>query len=188
MEFRLTYRGPLKSTADVAAKQELRRHFHPQIKFLWEQLLKSRKDGTWNPLKFATDSEVGLLEHVGPFTFAPLVSQVRGWNAITELEILFLRPTPAGALLKHGGDLDNRIKVLLDGLRRPNNEAEMPRGDQPRDGEDPFHCLLQDDALVTGISVFTDQLLGPVRPDYVELIVQARIRCTRRSMFNDVIC
>jgi hypothetical protein len=44
--------------------------------------------------------------------------------------------------------IDNRLKTLLDALRMPNTaeaqQAKIDRGD-----DDPIHCLLQDDALVT---------------------------------------
>lgn len=37
---------------------------------------------------------------------------------------------------------------------------ELPDGDEPQDGEDPFFCLLKDDALVTRLAVDTDTLLA----------------------------
>ena len=37
MEFTLFYRGPLKANRGSKEKQELRRHFHSQLKVLWQQ-------------------------------------------------------------------------------------------------------------------------------------------------------
>ncbi|MFO1171900.1 MAG: hypothetical protein U1E49_13160 [Hyphomicrobiaceae bacterium] len=189
MEFRLTYKGPLntQATSTKEGKQKLRRSFHPQIADLWQSIMESR-GSTWNPLKFAeNEGDVGLLEQCGPFVFAPLVSQRYGWHAVAELDILFLRPSRPGALIRHGGDLDNRVKVLLDGLRQPRNADELPAGDTPSAGEEPFHCLLQDDALVTSLRVVADQLLNPPNPHWVEIVIAAKVRTTRRSMYNDVI-
>jgi hypothetical protein len=146
------------------------------------------RETTWTPLKFPErHGQVGILEKRGAFVFAPLVSQAEGWEAVVELEILFLRPSKPGELIRHGGDLDNRIKVLFDGLRMPQNDCEIPSGDKPITGEVPFYCLLQDDALITSFSVKTAQLLAPQSPDHVELIISANVRATRRSMYNSVI-
>ena len=43
----------------------------------------------------------------------------------------------------------------------PKNEGELPRGDAPGSGDDPFFCLLEDDALITKVSVDTHRLLEP---------------------------
>lgn len=40
--------------------------------------------------------------------------------------------------LKLPGDIDNRIKTLLDALRKPKDISELPKVDLPGDGEDPF--------------------------------------------------
>ncbi|HZO42622.1 MAG TPA: hypothetical protein VFE97_25630 [Methylomirabilota bacterium] len=54
---------------------------------------------------------------LGEFWFVPLISQRAG--LIVELDVLFLRPQLPGAVVSSGGDLDNRIKTLLDALRIP---------------------------------------------------------------------
>jgi|SRR5215471_17213083 len=53
-------------------------------------------------------------------------------------------------------DLDNRIKTLVDTLRRPRNVAELRGSESLGDCEDPFYCLLEDDNLVTQLKVGTD--------------------------------
>ena len=189
MRFRLTYRGPLKPqmSGDKIGKQNLRRHFHPQIKSLWETIMVAR-GSSWNPLKVPNNpGEVGICQSMSSFLFAPLVSQAEGWNAIAQLDVLFLRPSRPGEPIKHGGDLDNRIKVLFDGLRMPRNLDEVPTSDQPGPGETPFHCLLQDDSLITAFSVTSDQLLNPPDPDHVELIISVNVQTTRRTLYNDII-
>ena len=78
-----------------------------------------------------------------------------------EIEILFLRRDhPGHGLIRSGGDIDNRIKVPFDALRMPQSCDELSGG-PPQSGEDPFYCLLQDDRLITAVSVTTDRLLEP---------------------------
>lgn len=74
------------------------------------------------------------------------------------LDILFLRKQGAGALIAEGGDLDNRIKTLFDGLRVPKpDEISQPPSQQ--EAEELTFCLLEDDALITDFSVRADRLL-----------------------------
>ena len=92
-----------------------------------------------------------------------------------ELDILFLRKSPPGGIIKTGGDIDNRLKTLFDGLRRPSDGNEIPTGDKPGPNESPFHVLLSDDALITKISVSTDQFFEAKDPDEVMLIIQVTV-------------
>jgi hypothetical protein len=76
------------------------------------------------------------------------------------LDILFLRHDPPGSVV-HAGDLDNRIKTLIDALRKPQGAIELRGNETPTDDEDPFFCLLEDDKLVTGLTVESDRYLEP---------------------------
>ena len=74
--------------------------------------------------------------------------------------------------LTKGGDLDNRLKTLLDALRAPNDPQELPAGASPQSDEDPFYCLLEDDKLIIGLSVTNDRLLRPTaNPKHVVLLI-----------------
>jgi len=88
-----------------------------------------------------------------------LVRQALSLNCA--IDVLFLRPTRPGGILR-SGDIDNRIKTLFDALRLPKNQDELGGFVVPEHDEDPFFCLLEDDALVTHLSVETDALLQPV--------------------------
>jgi hypothetical protein len=57
------------------------------------------------------------------------------------------------------GDLDNRLKTLLDALSVPNQDQVIP--DPTID--DPIHCLLEDDSLVSGLEIETRRLLTAAR-------------------------
>ena len=108
--------------------------------------------------------------------FVPLVSKAGGF--LCSLDILFLRRHKAGSLIANGGDIDNRIKVLFDGLRMPSDDSELA-GFEIEPDEDPFYCLLEDDNLITRVSVETDRWLLPLErgnhEDDVFLVIHATI-------------
>ena len=85
---------------------------------------------------------------------------------------------------------DNRIKTLIDCLRKPENANELRGNETPRTGEDPFFCLLEDDRLVSHFAVETDMLLDeefPERSDdksMVRLIITVELRPYLPTYFN----
>jgi hypothetical protein len=85
------------------------------------------------------------------------------------------------------GDIDNRVKTVIDCLRQPRNQLEVPN--DPRDGEDPFFCLLEDDKQVHRLMVETDTLLDPQTEDSadqrkVKLVVTVELRPYYVTMFD----
>jgi hypothetical protein len=82
-----------------------------------------------------------------------------------------------GNLIRSGGDNRQRIKVLFDGLRLPQECGEVA-GASPEQGEDPFFCLFQDDSLITEVHVTTDRLLtridGAERQHDVHLVIHVK--------------
>jgi hypothetical protein len=96
-----------------------------------------------------------------------------------------------GSLLKkkrdeYGGDLDNRLKIFFDALRMSRETQEIPDGSYPADGESPFYCLLEDDALITKFQVESDTLLGEAQtnPKHVRLIAQVSLRAVTATVEN----
>jgi hypothetical protein len=87
--------------------------------------------------------------------FVPLVDNRHAMAC--SLNILFLRRDQPGNLIVSGGDLDNRLKVLLDALRLPQNCDEV----LPPLQDDPLYVLMEDDRLVVDLRVTTDRLLTP---------------------------
>jgi hypothetical protein len=117
---------------------------------------------------------------LGPFTFEALVAEEH-WRTC-HLDILLLRrAAPGGVFI--GGDIDNRIKTLLDGLRSPHQLTELPPGDTPKEDENPFYVLLDDDKLVSGFNVRTDRLLSPISAyegsDYARLVMDVSVQVSR---------
>lgn len=188
MRFRLVYEGelranqrdPLGNQTDRLAehKQAIRKVFHRQLKHLWEtdwflsthrvypkdfgmDRIVADSAARWGA---PPDKMVPLLDVVAHkyrengYRFVPLVQ--KDWRLMCSLQILFLRHDPPGSVV-HAGDLDNRIKTLIDALRKPDNANELRGNETPVEGEDPFFCLLEDDKLVTGLAVESDRFLMP---------------------------
>ena len=173
MEFTLTYRGPLRANAKPADKHAIRRHFHPQLKRLWEQLpLNGYRRFLEEP---TPEFDVSIIETAHGFRFAPLVSAKI--HFVASLDVLLLRPEEPGHLLAHAGDLDNRIKTLLDALKVPHESTALPALAKPADDENPFFCLLQDDALIVNLAIRTDRWLEPDL-DRAEVLALLHVRTT----------
>jgi hypothetical protein len=92
----------------------------------------------------------------GPFRFVPLVREEL--QLLTSIEVLFLRADKPGTVLS-AGDIDGRIKTLFDALQIPKDEQVAKS--TPDADEDPFYVLVEDDSLITHLSVETDRLLEP---------------------------
>lgn len=181
MDFRLTYRGKLRGDGLVSEKQSVRRALHPQLRTLWGQFpLNDYHDALPGGANAPTDSPFG--RSVGAFIFRPLVNPE--YFLVAELDIVFLRPDPPGLVVK-SGDIDGRMKTLFDALRMPQNVQELPANDKPSAGEQPFCVLLQDDSLISKLTVTTDRLLEPVTHQLeVSLLIHVRLRGTRTTMDN----
>jgi hypothetical protein len=149
---------------------------HPQIKALWQY--RPLNDCMAWMRERCPSGDIAIWERANEVLFSPLISKRN--NLACELSITFLRQQAAGQLLGEGGDIDNRVKTLLDALRKPSNgEARQANVEALADGE-PIHCLLQDDALVTKIEIETDRLLRPAANEFDLLaIIQVNVLVTR---------
>ncbi len=158
MQFTLFYKGPLKSNGSSKDKHALRRSFHPQLKELWNQ----------EPLCHFRDW-YNASTPVNGFNFVPLVRE--DLHLVAQLHITLLRPERPGSIITSGGDIDNRLKTLLDSLKVPEHGA-LPTDAKPTSDEDPFFCLLEDDNLIADLRIATTQLLDPSaeKKDVVVLI------------------
>jgi hypothetical protein len=181
MEFTLVYQGILKTNGNAKQKQKIRRTFHSQLKRLWQYPpLDTMQDMLQeNPPK----KNSSILKSIGQFQYAPLINNKLG--NVAELEIIFLRPSPPGSVIIQGGDIDNRLKTLFDALRMPQVPAEIPAGDLPDENEKPFFCLLEDDVLITRVSVETDRLLESEEPpSHVHLVIRVKTKGLVATWFN----
>lgn len=192
-------------------KHDIRRAFHAQLKYLWEThpVLKSRGVPTGFPegnvffpktltqaaAEIANESNaksVSLkkilqsLYRQNDFEFVPLVNSVL--NLHCDLDVLFLRRDPPGSVIK-AGDLDNRLKTLIDALRKPKYPTEFAQIGKPNEGETPFYCLLEDDEMVSSFSVTSDALLDPHSEDEndarrARVVITAKISSYKTNLFN----
>ena len=214
MRFRLIYEGdlkpsqldPLTGNPDKLAghKQTIRKAFHGQIKRLWttNRFLSEhtvypgdfnpvspaepdRDGGEWGGARIPLADAVAADYHEYGYIFIPLV--LERWSLRCAINVLLLRQDFPGSGVIAAGDLDNRIKTLIDGLRRPKNGVELREHPQPADGETPFYCLLEDDSQITELTVETDTLLDvPEGADqrYAKAIVTVEIQPYNVTMFN----
>ena len=199
LEFRLTYEGPLLaitgSNTRIEHKHDIRKVFHPQLKRLWEvvphlnypQRAISPGGVLVNGPSLPPPPRSEQLAAKYPFNgfnFVPLVTEEL--SLICGIEILFLRPDYPGAVVS-SGDIDNRLKTLFDAIQMP--EIGQLKADWlPTEDEKPFYVLLEDDKLISRLSVETDTLLQPIgdQPNKSDarLIITVKLRPARLSWEN----
>jgi hypothetical protein len=209
MKFTLTYDGPLPSTGNGSKKTEskwkLRKFFHPQLEELWatHPAVRDMREGFY----FRTDrdgismtyshhdfdnlhprvrtpqpGDVDLCAPIqkGNRLFKPLVRN--SFAVSCTLKILFLRKEMPGKVYQ-GGDLDNRLKTLLDALSVPAHREQIMNDPSI---DDPILCLVEDDALITGLSINTDRLLSRpnAHPSDVRMDIEVDVRVTDARPYN----
>ncbi|MBZ5580953.1 MAG: hypothetical protein LAQ30_01885 [Acidobacteriia bacterium] len=168
MEFRLIYRGALPAETNkprTKSKREIRSQIHPQLKELWNShpALKVDRGNVYpggRPFSEYFGDKYKVVSggnHI--HRFVPLITRENYHGC--SLKILFLRRDMPGGIVKHGGDIDNRLKVLFDALRMPRETQEVEDFPQPAD-ENPCFCLLADDQYIDEVAITTDRLLSPV--------------------------
>lgn len=169
MEFHLIYAGNLIRSANKNRsweKHAIRRHFHAQLKRLWEihpalsfygnKTVETDRNG--DPMKprpfLEIVAETYSRANIG---MIPIATSANG--LVCSLEILLLRGSRPGTIVRGGGDIDNQIKTLVDSLRIPENGDEMRLKPEEEPTPNPLFCLLEDDKLITTLKVKTDRLL-----------------------------
>ena len=184
MEFTLVYRGLLKANGKPEHKQDLRRVFHVQLKELSKHPSLQNDASPDEIVTYGYDEKsIYTFTQLGKFRFASLVNQRS--HLVAELNINMLRPEAPGMIITKGGDIDNRLKTLLDSLRAPKELQELPKDDSPKNDEDPYFCLLEDDNLITKLSVVTDRLLEPYENcSEVQLMIHVTIKPTKLTYRN----
>ena len=204
MRFTLYYRGPLESGSNPGKgkhKHEVRLALMPQLTDLWRRppftdlRETSEKKGclTYLGQRMLTLCECtgkkydkncsGVVKEMADsdnklWRFTSIVSGLH-YDLTADLDILFLRPEEPG--IAKDGDIDNRLKILLDALCIP---RKIPPDIEPPQEGAPIPCLLADDSLITGISVKTDRLLGENPDKHVLLIMRVKVSSAYMMMSN----
>ena len=155
MKFTIRYDGELHSTNGGSYNDRtkrlpeiwnIRRAVHSQLALLWTRPI----------LQHCVRMNEFRARLIKGHPVIPLVNA----DAIlfAHVDIQMLREDNAGNIVDNKGDLDNRLKTLLDGLRGP---VENDKGVLPTDLPSPLYCLLEDDYLISEISIKTAPLLIP---------------------------
>lgn len=186
MKFKLLYFGELRVNPKKRSQHitNIRMQFHPQLKKLvenspWNNLQKyMMPNPTKNPIS---------TRHIGGIDWNPIITP--NLKLLAELDILLLHPEIVGLART---DVDNRMKTLLDALRSPQNEHEI--GENTPKNMGPIYTLLDDDHLVTKISVNTSHLLTPELfnipmhaedgEDKVFMVVDVNVRVAEGNLEN----
>lgn len=202
-------------------QHDIRRRFHRQLKYLWQtnpilkQLAYCRACGiNHNPISMRSPSGLGecklepIQKHIEEqipkvpdehgYQFIPIM--MPNFNLLCSLDVLILRRDPPGSVLDQDtGDLDNRVKMLIDALKTPQRTDQLgdygkqndKRPTGPTANETPyFYTLMCDDKQVSGLTVTTDTLLRepktPVDSDdkIVKSIISVEIKPYNPTFFN----
>jgi hypothetical protein len=203
LEFRLTYDGPLLASnaardtrpARKEHKHKIRKRFHSQLKTLWSatpHLQTGHGIGEhiiWGAtgvrsLRYDAETLSNRYNKYG-WNFVPLVTEELRLSCW--VDILFLRMQPPGSLFSMKGDIDNRLKTLLDCLQIPDANQNYQSA-TPEDHERPFFCLLENDRMISKISVETDALLEDLKENqdenYSRLVITVRLRPYEMTFLN----
>lgn len=203
MRFTLTYDGELGSDRGPAQKWSIRKQISPQLEELWRisPALQDVQRRRWIPesdpyslfeVHHMADDKRAFTQAPGKGSIdlcAPIVKGGRQfWPLVRNslalrcgLKITFMRKEEPGKVYQ-GGDLDNRIKTLFDALSVPNVDQVVED-----DGiGDPIHCLIEDDALISGITIETHRLLASpsMSPHTVHLLIEVDVRVVRPRVYN----
>lgn len=205
MKFTLTFDGKLKSNANTKEKWDIRNQISPQLQELWEthpvliQTIKQKyvsagreiitdvhhsvSDLYPKPFPHGIAGAFNLCETIskGGRDFMPLIRNSLALRC--GLNITFLRKEEPGHIRNPQGDLDNRMKTLLDALSMPQHPEQI----LPSEKTGPLvYSLLEDDSLLSGLNIETGRLL--TRPNSpkteVRLIIEVDVRVAEARMYN----
>jgi hypothetical protein len=195
------------------AKWDIRKAIHPQLKDLWmsHPALRDVEENRHFPKRGGATLTQVHHRFPGPVLNHPKILNTPGMNELLDLcepiekrgeknnawfrplvrenhalhcglEILFLRKEQPGKVYQ-GGDLDGRIKTILDALTMPQH-VEQVLGNSTK--TDPIYCLLEDDSLVSGVNVESERLLtDQAHPqDFVRLVIEVDVRVRQATIYN----
>lgn len=115
--------------------------------------------------------------------FLPLVRD--SFDLHCGLRIIFQRREEPGRIYQ-GGDIDGRLKTLIDGLTMPQHAEQIADPENGSTSEAPIYCLLEDDHMISGLSVESERLLGHSNQakDYVRLTIEVDVRVRTARGYN----
>ena len=195
VEFTLRFSGTIPSHSSAKA-HDIRCVFHEQLEDYWSRdtrLLKVKRALIKRSQKTSRavhdvrgdDERLGktvdgryYFHEVNGVRFVPLVTAWRYLRCDVHVRIYRYEGAKnvRGGVLDLNGDIDSKAKSLLDALRMPTDSSDG-RSVTPHDGL--FFCVLEDDRLVTKLTIETKEKLGkrPAKDKLaeVEAFVDVRI-------------
>ena len=188
MKFRLLYEGQLapRPKAKLEDIHAIRMALDPQLRALWQ--FPPLSSSAPKLLQYKTEADpnsIGIAETRGNWPFIPIVSKKIDLQCA--LDITFLRQQAPGQLIGDGGDIDNRLKTLLDALSVPPPAQKKffhEEVSEPSPGQAIF-CLLQDDSLIIRLTVETDRLLRPASSKHdLMALIQVSVTASQLTYAN----
>jgi hypothetical protein len=179
MEFVLSYSGAVKSSRDRKITSSIRKSISAQLERLGRD---ERLKGAFNRLSNVDNTIQGSSFFSGT-RFIP----VFGVATLTtvELDITLLNGSDYHSPLKNG-DLDNRLKRVIDGLRCPLTGDEVDEGtlfDQKR-----CFCLINDDSILSKISVRAFPNLSANSESDTVVLINAKVKAFGTTWENSSFC
>lgn len=189
--FTLMYDGPLLASGnDPPVRSEsklkniwaIRDRLEPQLERVYETSPVFRGAGASATRAAAMYVRQPIVRN--GFKFGALIRPSMGLGC--ELDIKMLVNHEPGSVITQAGDLDNRLKTLIDALRVPKDNEF--RGRTMTQGDDEFFpCLLEDDAAITKVCIASERWLaaGNRAENEVHLTVGAKITVLVPSFINE---
>ena len=158
----------------------IRNAIHPQLARLRQTHKAFRGDNGASHFMLVRLNEPVV---VGDQQFLPLVRPALMLKCGLRIEMLVNHEV--ASVLTKTGDLDNRLKTLFDGLRCPTGPQEVKQYKLADTG--PYHCLLEDDALITSLQIETHRnFAAPTDAplDHVRLNIMVTIEPAESDVVN----
>lgn len=195
LEFHLIYDGGLLKPSQKGGgrsraweKHAMRGFFSAQFKRLWE---------THPALKMYANKTVAIDDYGTPvFPEIPFLQYLADWHKVEAVGIIPIATEANGLVCSldvqllmpefHGiihGDVDNRLKTLVDALTKPKRGQLVKKLDDPPD-PNPLYCLLEDDKLITGLTIKVDRLLYPMEGNQDDTIAIIRVTTAQIDPFG----
>lgn len=193
MEFHLVYDGNLLKPSQYGRKRAWEKHalrgiMSPQLKKLWETHPALREYAN----KTVARDEYGKALHPE----VPFLKYLGDWHAVEEIGIIPIATEANGLVCSldvqllmpqfHGiihGDVDNRLKTLIDALTKP-KRGQLVKKPEDEPDPNPLYVLLEDDKLITGLKINVDRLLYPMEDKQDDMIAIIRVTTAQIDPFG----
>lgn len=169
--FHLRYCGPLPAKGNSQSKERIRAELAPQLADLWTRPRLALDDG---------DAASFYTRDIDGTRFRFIVSRVLNQRCDLHITVLYGSDQ---ATAYQTGDIDNRVKTLLDALRT-RSSAELLKAPAIADSSTGYaEVLLEDDSLVSSLSIRTEHGLDMPRDrNAVWVLIRVTIRAESPNM------